>query len=311
MKLSRQNKLGRGCKFLNFHEKLGIKMGTIKISMCALVLGLINVNHVDASQSNLSPYNKWLVPASEKSDATVRRALGTNNLSGIEIIDLLSREYPGLKKLYDSDAQVLEGYSIREHTVMVCAQFEDQKRFFNLQQLDMKGVTDNIERLLRVSIALHDIGKSIGPKSQQHQHTFPLLQIALEKWGFTPREICLSTALVTHDIIGGLLKEFVSPQQAFRELADLACQVGIDLQTFFMLQNLFYISDASSYPALRIDIMTVDKEGKLLLKSSKFQELERLIATQSYVCLKSIIKPLCTVPETSQKLSVNQRRAKL
>lgn len=227
--------------------------------------------------------NYWLKPYSMNSEDIVRYSFQKHKMSGPEIVDLISREYPGIKKLYNLPAQVHEGYTIKEHTLRVFKEFEEEFPKLSIKKEDLNNITPNMEMLLKVSIALHDIGKSLGPKKEQHEHTPPILQCALERWGYHPDEINIATALIGHDIIGELVQpgKEETPEKALEKLQEKAGLSGLDLDVFFELQKLIFIADAASYPYIKNNVMIKDERGKQRPNSKKYEQLEELIAIKS------------------------------
>lgn len=84
-----------------------------------------------------------------------------------------------LARLFAADAGVWEGYTIREHTLMVLGIFER----FQLSQ-----VSKSEKLFFRLLLALHDIGKPLaieqtGEKKRQAEFTGLILQAVLEYCG--------------------------------------------------------------------------------------------------------------------------------
>ena len=249
-----------------------------KVSLVAAV-GLFGSSILDNQDQDDDNAQQVLTPRSQNSHDVVRDALQNNNLTGPQIIELLSQEYPGLKRLFDSSAQVWEGYTIKEHTLIFFTQFEDQLNRFNIHSLNLKAITSDIKRLLRATIALHDIGKPLGPKKDQHKNTVPILQQTLALWGFNQREITLVRCLVNNDIIGELVQNRYNktPETACEALINVSQKAGMDLKSYVTLQTLFYVSDASSYPTVREFCMRRDEAGKYYPSSPKFKKLNNLV----------------------------------
>lgn len=220
--------------------------------------------------------SQWLRPYSSNSEDIVRYALHQRQMKGSEIINLLIREYPGLRLLYNQSAQVREGYTVKEHTLRVFNEYEMLKNQIDLNEFEFSEVSSNIDMLLKVGIALHDIGKPLGPKEEQHRHTVPILETALETWGFDAKEIRLAVALIGHDIIGDLIKpnSKKAVSEAFEELNQKAIDAGLDYRKFFTLQKLFYFSDAMSYPYLKANVFRCNESNRFTPINPKFEMLE-------------------------------------
>lgn len=95
--------------------------------------------------------------------------LNQNPFKPEDLVGLFTKDW-GLD--YEADAGVWEGYTIRQHTLMVMGQFE---KYFSHSSLPA-----NMDRnLFRATLALHDIGKPeairMGGKHLQHEYTKPKL----------------------------------------------------------------------------------------------------------------------------------------
>lgn len=129
------------------------------------------------------------------------------------------------------------------------------------------------------TILVHDIGKPLGVRKKQHEHTVPIAKKALKKWGFSPIEVEFALTLIDNDIIGELVQPQyrVKVQDAYDALDKLSAQVGLSLKQYLELQTLFYVSDASSYPYIKSVGFREDKRtGRLYPLSKKFWQLSNL-----------------------------------
>lgn len=234
--------------------------------------------------------NHWLKPYSANSDDLVRYAFQQRQLNGPDIINQLVREYPGLKDLYDQSAQVHEGYSIKDHTLRVFQEFEKVFIKTPLDKRDYAEITPDLEKVLRTMLALHDIGKGLGKKEDQHKNTTPILQTAMERWGFRYSEIRLATALVNHDLIGEMLKDKkMTPQETIAKLQNLADYANLSLEPFLKLQVLFWLSDAGSYPFLKMHVLKEsDRYGRLVPADPRWNALLTLAAEQTSKPIKEV-----------------------
>jgi hypothetical protein len=201
--------------------------------------------------------------------------LDAKKYNGEEVIEFLSHETQ-LKDLFAASAGVWEGYSIKQHTLMVFEVFAEQ---FSAYQQFYQFKTNQDVRLsqtLKFAIALHDIGKpyaiQAGNKNRQHEFTVPILEKALSHFGFSENETRLAKALVGNDIMGDLVKGIINAKQAKSRLAAVADEAGMPLGEFVPLQFLFYTIDAASYPTLRQRIFTTS-DGLLVPNRSQFQAL--------------------------------------
>lgn len=183
---------------------------------------------------------------------------------------------PTLKYLLGLDAGVDEGYDIGEHTATVLNTYISQLKHYNL---DLSAVSNRgTNRLLLPILALHDIGKGLavkaGNKELQHHFTTQLVKSYLKSANFTQKEINLAVALIDHDTVGEYLKPGgISKTLARKKLAERAKMAGMSYGAFMKVQQLFYTSDAASYPFLRDLVFKKAPNGKLNIKSPKFAQL--------------------------------------
>lgn len=107
---------------------------------------------------------------------------------------------PKLAHLFESDAGLLEGYTIEEHTLFVLHQFE---RYFSREALpDMKVET------FRLLLALHDIGKPLAdPAHNQRERTLEILDSLASSLPISSREVAALKLIIGHDLFGGVLKK--------------------------------------------------------------------------------------------------------
>jgi hypothetical protein len=179
--------------------------------------------------------------------------------------------------------------TVGEHTERVLNQFSSQRKFFNLESVadsvkKMPGFEHfNVNAFMTVLLTLHDIGKSLGKDANdQHEFTVPILREAMSALGFSEMEVELAEQLVDNDILGDLQrKPDVTAEQALEQLRGRAAAAKIPVDAFFLLQQALYISDASSYPAVRNSAMWVHpRVGRLSFHQDKLMGIDRLL-TQS------------------------------
>jgi hypothetical protein len=198
-------------------------------------------------------------------------------VNGKKIMALLSQD-PKLAALFTADSGVPQGYTIRGHNLRVYRLYENQVRYFGLDQIKTPESID-LANLIKFTIALHDIGKPLavkaGNKALQHLYTIPIMDEAMPKLGFSKAEINLAKVIVDNDVIGELDQGLVTPEQAYRELNELAAKTSLSPRDFFRLQTFFYTIDAGSYPGLLKKIFT-RKDGKLVPASEKLIALNRM-----------------------------------
>lgn len=176
-----------------------------------------------------------------------------------KLIDFLIKEYPDL---YGSSIGVWEGYTLKEHTLMVLRQFE---KYFSHRPLP-----GNIDKgVFRLTLALHDIGVPMaiqtGDKTMEFRYSMEVVEDFLTKYNFPVRDIDLATALVSVDPIGPYIKvsaddktennhKYWISKESYDIVMGMAAKCQMDVNTYFELLLIFYMVDAGSY--------TVDAGGK-------------------------------------------------
>lgn len=191
---------------------------------------------------------------SERFLSELKLCLSAKSYNGLEIVNKLSED-PFYADLYSADAGVWEGYTIKEHTLMVFDNFEEQfliyKQLYSYDQL----YSFDYWVFLKLLLVLHDIGKPIaiknGNKKDQHTHTVRIIEQLMTKLEFTKHEISLAKSLLGHDAIGEMIKGLCSLDEALEKLHLVTKQAGIDLAYQFPLQAFYYSMDAAAYPGLR------------------------------------------------------------
>jgi len=157
-----------------------------------------------------------------------------------KLIALLER---GHSKEFKADAHVSQGYSIKEHTLMVMRQFE---KYFSGKKLPA-GTDAN---LFRVILVLHDIGKTYeyqdGVRIEKGKYTSEILKSALSKLGYSQQEVSAALALVSEDPIGDYLKEG-GGARASAIITRMATRAGFRTDHFLDLLLIYYMADAGSY----------------------------------------------------------------
>lgn len=160
-----------------------------------------------------------------------------------------------LKRQFERDSGVFEGYTLERHTLMALAQFE---RYF-ARQFPTFGVS---RRFFRIFLALHDIGKPIaaltGDKSRQHDVSIKIIPRVMESLGLPLKEIRLALALVSGDAIGKFLRGRKNANEAAKKIRTQAHGSGLSDKDFFALLTIYYQCDAGSYTADAGGIASLD-----------------------------------------------------
>lgn len=166
--------------------------------------------------------------------------------------------------------------TIAEHTADVAHHWNNQLTDDELGAISQHWGS-NVRRLMDYGIALHDIGKpdaiAAGNKSEQHEHTKPLLEKGLRSQGFSDKDIKLAHEIFGHDLIGKMVRRRsgeavgLKPLETAKLLIDKANSVGMFPPDFAKLALAFYHADAGSYPQLRRGYMK-DENGKFEVRDA-------------------------------------------
>jgi len=203
--------------------------------------------------------------------------LAKPSTDGNSILSFLEQDEEA-RALLAKSAGVQEGYTVKEHTLRVYGVFADQLASSGLKPVQIGGENVDLPNLLKFTIALHDIGKGsaaeAGNVSLQHKFTIPILEKNLQKFGFSRKETEIASALVDNDILGAMVKNQLSVEDAQKSLTEIAQKVGMQPADFFTLESLFYRSDAASYPQVRENYF-FSAGGRVQPNNPKFQVLAR------------------------------------
>lgn len=215
----------------------------------------------------------------------------TTDMSGRDMLSELGT-IPRFQSLLDGTFGVALGrdmLTIGAHTGMVMDQFDSQKEHYDLPGLQDRmrhqpGFENfNAERFMKAVIVFHDIGKSLcnGDNARQHEFTLPILRDTMKTMGFSEQEIRLAANLVDNDLLGewqaGKRHDVGEVRSGLRALAQ---DSGVSPRDYLVMQKLFYISDASSYPPLRDIFMEQDDAGKLHFTDNRTDDVLRSFKTQ-------------------------------
>ncbi len=151
---------------------------------------------------------------------------------------------------FAADAGVWEGYTLRQHTIMVLSQFE---KYFS-----DKPLPGNMDKdFFRVILALHDIGKPEAIQNEgkhfQHKYTTPKMTATLDELGYSEKEKKIAIAIMNGDSLGRANKTGEIEKNA-ASILGAAQEAETDAGEFFDLVSIYYKCDAGSY--------TKDAEGK-------------------------------------------------
>jgi|GEM_PF-6259317 len=243
------------------------KYGAFSDAYARTLLSSRDYQEGTVSQASLN----GLMSSAKQAVATLGARARDTGMSNQELLENL-RRFPGLAKLFDAPNTV--GGTIGEHTLDVMRQFDSQKAHYDLPGItrQLAGIPGfenfDAERFMKVVIAFHDIGKSIGGSMAQHENTIPILKNTMKEMGFNEQQIRLAANLVNNDLLGEWQTGARHNISEIRgQLRALAQDSGIPMKAYMSLQKLFYISDASSYPHIQQLFMRADENGKLHFKA--------------------------------------------
>ena len=180
------------------------------------------------------------------------QVLSGSDYSPEKLVALLERDFI---KEFSSDAGVWEGYTIRQHILMVLRQFD---KYLSHKQLPADITID----FFRVILALRDIGKPEairkGGKHLSAKFTPELMTSILGELGYNIREINIASALVSGNPIGRYLRAKNEKKEEIESSAEIirgmANKADLPIDIYFELLVIFYMVEAASY--------TVDAGGK-------------------------------------------------
>lgn len=203
------------------------------------------IYYVNMSPAARSP--RWLV---YKHEPVVREARYTrtediekylgisfddNEFSPEELITAIEIVMPKFEELYNTKVR---HYIIKQHTLLVCQQFE--KYAFEVNTKVM-----NID-LMRIVLAMHDIGKAID-RAKQHIHTLSLIREFWSETPFSDYELKLVEALLKDDHLGNFFQGRYDCSTLQDEIKKDAEALQIDASCLLQLKMVLYQCDIASY----------------------------------------------------------------
>ncbi|MGN8725724.1 hypothetical protein [Segatella copri] len=201
--------------------------------------------YINMSPAARSP--RWLVykhePVAHEARYTctedIEKYLGIsfddNEFDPEELITAIEIVMPKLEKLYNSKVR---HYVVKQHTLLVCRQFE--KYAFELNTKVM-----NID-LMRLVLAMHDIGKAID-RATQHIYTQSLIREFWSESPFTDYELKLVEALLKDDHLGKFFQGKYDCNMLQEEIKKDAEELQIDASCLLQLKMVLYQCDIASY----------------------------------------------------------------
>jgi sRNA-binding carbon storage regulator CsrA len=171
------------------------------------------------------------------------------------------------------------GDGLYTHTIKAMRQFWKYSELIHLPG----NFSTNLYLLL---FALHDIGKPLGRRQQQHANT---LQVINEVRSYLPvddQSLMVMKELIDNDHLFSnyILNPESNLEATVQTLRTKAQKVGLSIRDYYYLQMIYYQFDVISYPALRyVFVSTAETEptfdpakGRLLFSNDKEPYVEML-----------------------------------
>lgn len=250
------------------------------------------VYYVNMSPAARSP--RWLVYKHEPIVREVRYtstediekyfgiSFDDDEFSPEELIAAIEIVMPKLEELYNKKVR---HYIIKQHTLLVCRQFE--KYAFELNTKVM-----NID-LMRLVLAMHDIGKAID-RATQHTHTLSLIREFWSETPFTDYELKLVEVLLKDDHLGNFFQGRYNCSMLQDEIKKDAECLQIDASCLLQLKMVLYQCDIASYTKDAGGLKYLEHMFVYENKEKTFDEETGLLAMSAeywsrYEQLKSVI----------------------
>jgi len=181
------------------------------------------------------------------------KIIESKNFNPEDLISLLEKQYPNV---YNQDAGVWEGYSLKRHTLMVIRQFE---KYFSHSDLPL-GVSVSFFRLI---LALHDIGKpeaiAKGGKHLQHKYTQKYILSLFKLLEIEEKNTNIALVLASGDPIGKYISNEKSIFDTLETVEKMAKKADVPIDQFFKLLCIYYKVDAGSYTKNAGGIESLDR----------------------------------------------------
>jgi len=157
-----------------------------------------------------------------------------------KLIAFLESDY---NDLYKADIGVFEGYTLKEHTLMVMNQFE---KYYGDKKLPASIGRD----FFRLLLALHDIGKpdaiKSGDKNRQHEFTIKITRPIFDGLGFNKNDWQLFKTIINEDYLGAFTRDG-NIDTAIKKITTAGKETNLSLKDFFTILEIYYKVDAGSY----------------------------------------------------------------
>ena len=184
---------------------------------------------------------KETTPKLKFSKLNLKAILESNPFRPYELISLLEKQFPNT---FHKDVGVWEGYTLRQHTIMVLNQHE---KYFAHRVMPF-GLDKNIFRLI---LALHDIGKpeaiANGGKHLQHEFTHKYIKSFFPLLCIDKKHTALALVLTSDNPIGSYIKKKKSSTEIRKIIEQMAESTNMPFDDIFELLCIFFKLDAGSY----------------------------------------------------------------
>lgn len=152
-----------------------------------------------------------------------------------ELITSIEIAMPKLEKLYNKRVR---HYVVKQHTLLVCEQFEKYAFDFNQKVMNLD--------LMRLILAMHDVGKAID-RATQHEHTLSLVREFWLESPFTEYELQMTEILLKNDNLGNYFQRKFDLLTLKDEILADADMLQIDASSLLQLKMILYQCDIASY----------------------------------------------------------------
>jgi len=147
---------------------------------------------------------------------------------------------------FSKNVGVWEGYTLKEHILLVLNQFSKYDFY------DNAFFPDWIDKdSFSIMLALHDIGKPFAvvtsSKSDQSRYNTVFVKDIMLKLEIL--EAKMYSELVSEDVIGEYIKGHIDTNQATTIISEHAKECDLDKSKFYQLLKVYYMCDAGSYTA--------------------------------------------------------------
>lgn len=217
--------------------------------------------------------------------------------------------HPLLKHLLESSAQVWEGYTVEEHSIMVLLMFET----FWARHYSAADKT-----FWRLFLLLHDIGKQVavekyGTKDRQHETTWPVMMEVLIAAQLDAVQLRRAQGLLDQDTLGNYFKDKITLEQAVQEVKTVAKIIECPMVETLEMIKVFFCCDAGGYTKFAGGCYSLDYLFDVDLPNKKIEFANSLAALKDkpeYRVLTPYGKYQLLLASVTASMAGNERYAK-